>query len=108
MNFSEPCDSRFWSGDWGGFNQTNIYDIILTSETIYNVDNYGKLHRLFKRNLKPGGTMYPYSICIIIILKNDERMLCCSQTCLIGQNLRTMILLYCLEPLWNLFFQIIS
>ncbi len=41
--------SRFYSGDWKKLEQhlqeesPGSYDVILTSETIYNVDNYNKL-----------------------------------------------------------------
>lgn len=58
MNFSDTSSIRFWSGDWGGFKQKASYDIILTSETIYNPKSYRKLHRLFKENLKPDGTIF--------------------------------------------------
>jgi hypothetical protein len=33
------------------------YDLILTSETIYNIGNYRKLVQLFDHILKPQGTM---------------------------------------------------
>jgi hypothetical protein len=33
------------------------YDLILTSETIYNIGNYGKLVKLFDHILKPQGIM---------------------------------------------------
>lgn len=56
---------KFYSGDWksfGGFNE-DTYDLILTSETIYNVSNYTKLIKLFEKKLKPSG-------CILLIAKN--------------------------------------
>lgn len=34
------------------------FDIILTSETIYNVDNYSKIIRVLKERLKTGGECY--------------------------------------------------
>ncbi|XP_019646721.1 PREDICTED: histidine protein methyltransferase 1 homolog [Branchiostoma belcheri] len=34
------------------------YDVILTSETIYNTDSYQKLHDLMKSTLAPHGTIY--------------------------------------------------
>ncbi len=34
------------------------YDVILTSETIYNIGNYGKLLKLFDHALKPQGIMW--------------------------------------------------
>lgn len=40
--------------------QTLRYDVILTSETIYNTDNYKKLLTTMSELLKPTGTMYPY------------------------------------------------
>ncbi|XP_050666198.1 histidine protein methyltransferase 1 homolog isoform X1 [Leptidea sinapis] len=56
----EKCE--FYSGDWESFN--NIlhndlkYDVILTSETIYNTNNYDKLIKLFNQRLKKPGTVY--------------------------------------------------
>lgn len=35
------------------------YDIILTSETIYNTASYPKLHKVFTSVLKKTGIMYP-------------------------------------------------
>lgn len=59
----EKCKTcKFYSGDWESF--TNVigddvkYDIILTSETIYNPDNQLKLLNVFKRTLKKGGSVY--------------------------------------------------
>lgn len=56
---------RFFSGDWSDFtllmqNQTPSmkYDIILTSETIYNANYYGALHNLFQHLLADNGTVY--------------------------------------------------
>ncbi|XP_072261537.1 histidine protein methyltransferase 1 homolog [Pyxicephalus adspersus] len=56
---------RFFSGDWSNFtrlmqNQTPPmkYDIILTSETIYNTDYYVALHSLFQHLLSENGTVY--------------------------------------------------
>jgi hypothetical protein len=60
--------SRFFAGDWKDFAgfisvelsaNKNKYDYILTSETIYNPDNYRKLLAVFKECLRPGGVMYP-------------------------------------------------
>lgn len=52
----------FHSGDWQSFNdklpKTDLYDIILTSETIYNESNYYKLINLFIERLKPDGVVY--------------------------------------------------
>lgn len=54
--------SRFWSGDWKNFIEVNDlkYDVILTSETIYNPRNQKKLLEALKTLLKPDGTMYPF------------------------------------------------
>ena len=42
--------------DWDEFNADgNKFDLILSSETIYNEDNYGKLINLFKRSLAQDG-----------------------------------------------------
>lgn len=56
---------RYYSGDWKSFTDfnKNTYDLILTSETIYNVKNYSKLIKLFEKKLKPSG-------CILLIAKN--------------------------------------
>ncbi|CAI9550141.1 unnamed protein product, partial [Staurois parvus] len=56
---------RFFSGDWSNFtilmqNQTPLvkYDIILTSETIYNPNYYEALHDLFQNLLADDGNIY--------------------------------------------------
>lgn len=51
--------SKFWSGDWKNFSIINNlkYDVILTSETIYNPKNQKKLLSTLKTFLKPGGTI---------------------------------------------------
>lgn len=56
---------RFFSGDWSNFtllmqNQTPSvkYDIILTSETIYNPNYYDALHDLLQHLLADNGTIY--------------------------------------------------
>ncbi|CAH0398430.1 unnamed protein product [Chilo suppressalis] len=52
----------FYSGDWASFNKTldktTSYDLILTSETIYNETNYGKLIKLFEQRLTANGSIY--------------------------------------------------
>lgn len=52
----------FFSGDWDSFRELtekdDKYDVILTSETIYNPENYLKLLRFFKSRLSPDGTVY--------------------------------------------------
>lgn len=69
LNCSENADlskllkrCNFYAGDWDNFsnaneNQTN-FDIILTSETIYNPANYASLLNVFKSKLKTNGTIY--------------------------------------------------
>lgn len=52
---------KFFAGDWKSFMNlvTTKYDFILTSETIYNPDNYQKLLDIFKELLEPDGIVYP-------------------------------------------------
>lgn len=58
------CQCRFFSGDWGEFqkyarNQAHMrFDFILTAETIYNSENYPKLHSLLKTLLKDDGKIF--------------------------------------------------
>ncbi|XP_048510916.1 histidine protein methyltransferase 1 homolog isoform X3 [Athalia rosae] len=54
----EQC--AFFSGDWESFSEleSQKYDIILTSETIYNPDNQQKLYNVFKSKLKKNGMVY--------------------------------------------------
>lgn len=58
---------RFFSGDWGSvvdfinpeLVKEMMYDLILTSETIYSVDSHAKLYYFIKRHLKkPDGVAY--------------------------------------------------
>ncbi|XP_061715685.1 histidine protein methyltransferase 1 homolog [Cydia pomonella] len=53
---------KFYSGDWASFNSkladTEVFDIILTSETIYNTNNYDKLIDLFVKRLSKDGEVY--------------------------------------------------
>lgn len=69
-----PPETRFFAGDWAALDKDILepacrgddhadrkYDLILTSETIYNVDNQAKLIAIFKHCLKhrrrlPDGT----------------------------------------------------
>lgn len=62
-------DQKFFCGDWESFcdllinneiKEDQKFDYIMTSETIYNTDNYGKLYNLFKQLLKANGRMYPF------------------------------------------------
>lgn len=56
----ERC--RFYSGDWANYVKLTAdqdkFDFILTSETIYNVQNYAKIVNILKTKLKPLGTCY--------------------------------------------------
>ncbi len=58
-----PPETRFFAGDWAALdtdilapccmdNEAKKYDLILTSETIYNVDNQAKLIAIFKHCLR--------------------------------------------------------
>ncbi|XP_050428586.1 histidine protein methyltransferase 1 homolog [Adelges cooleyi] len=61
LNCIEKSDScKYFSGDWDSFTilNENTYDVILTSETIYNVSYYMKLINLFKNKLKPNGIIF--------------------------------------------------
>lgn len=57
------CKCRFFSGEWSEFCKLVLssekvfekYDLILTSETIYNPDYYGTLHQTFGRLLDKNG-----------------------------------------------------
>lgn len=56
---------RFFSGDWSTFLDLLVkedplpkFDIILTSETIYNTDYYPVLHKTLEELLAPGGLVY--------------------------------------------------
>lgn len=60
----EAPETRFFSGDWESFTillSTKLkrsYDVILTSETIYNLENQSKLINLFDNTLKSNGVIY--------------------------------------------------
>lgn len=53
---------KFYSGDWALFDQklgeSTVFDVILTSETIYNENNYNKLIQLFTRRVMENGKIY--------------------------------------------------
>ncbi|XP_078347361.1 histidine protein methyltransferase 1 homolog [Oculina patagonica] len=66
LGSAQKC-CRFFSGDWGSVvNFINpelvsdmMYDVILTSETIYAVESHAKLYHFIKRHLKkPDGIAY--------------------------------------------------
>jgi hypothetical protein len=52
----------FFSGDWSSFVKLltthDKYDVILTSETIYNPENYEKLLNFFKSSLADNGKVF--------------------------------------------------
>lgn len=51
---------KFFSGDWESFTklESEKYDLIFTSETIYNPDNHKKLYEVFKQRLNQNGIGY--------------------------------------------------
>lgn len=55
-------NARFYSGDWQKFSALSdnkeLYDIILTSETIYNPQNHQKLLHCLSDKLKDDGKVY--------------------------------------------------
>lgn len=55
---------HFLSGDWGNvcsaLKGETSFDFIVTSETIYNPENYAKLIQLFEECLSPRGEVYPF------------------------------------------------
>ena len=59
LPLEEKC--RFFSGDWSDLEKNFLakenkkFDLILTSETIYNVDNQSKLVSIFQKFLKDDG-----------------------------------------------------
>nr|SVE74827.1 EOG090X0C09 [Daphnia carinata] len=51
--------TKFFAGDWDSLHhKLKNYDIILTSETIYNPENYGKLITIFEEMVKENGVIY--------------------------------------------------
>lgn len=61
-NRDDIKNCKFYSGDWISFNKkldpTEVFDVILTSETIYNPANYNKLIHLFVQRLTIDGIAY--------------------------------------------------
>lgn len=62
LNFSEEdiLACRFFSGDWTSFgemieSENTHYDLILSSETIYNLDYFPKFLGVIKKTLGNGG-----------------------------------------------------
>lgn len=63
MNHGKSEGTRFFSGDWSYFLdvcEREQFDYILSSETIYNTNNYKKLIEIFRKCLKKSGIMYPF------------------------------------------------
>ncbi|KAJ8947947.1 hypothetical protein NQ318_021044 [Aromia moschata] len=66
LNKKELNRCKFYSGDWQSLSdllKTEItneekYDFIFTSETIYNTENYIKLHQVFETLLKKNGAIF--------------------------------------------------
>ena len=53
-------ECRFFSGDWRSLEEvlpSSKYDLIITSETIYNLENQKTLLSLFQKCLKEGGSV---------------------------------------------------
>nr|SVE75980.1 EOG090X0C09 [Daphnia hispanica] len=51
--------TKFLAGDWGSLHhKLKSYDMILTSETIYNPENYEKLIKIFEETIKKTGVIY--------------------------------------------------
>ncbi|KAH7668134.1 Nicotinamide N-methyltransferase-like, partial [Aphelenchoides avenae] len=55
INNLPPERFRFVAGKWEDFSAEASYDIILTSETIYNEENYASLHDALDRCLSEDG-----------------------------------------------------
>ena len=63
MNKNQQTKVQLFSGDWIDFTAAAVqdhhqYDLILTSETIYEESNYGRLIQCFKQCLAPQGVIY--------------------------------------------------
>jgi SAM-dependent methyltransferase len=52
-----PKSASFASGDWSDFHSDAKFDLIFTSETIYDEKSYDNLLSLLKRSLKSDGTV---------------------------------------------------
>lgn len=67
LNFQETKSEvlqrcKFYAGDWSKYVEATTndtkYDVILTSETIYNTENYCKILNVFKTKLKSDGVAF--------------------------------------------------
>lgn len=78
LNVADQIENRckFYSGDWQSFlNITETqYDYIFTCETIYNPNNYIKLHNVFKAKLKSDGIMYPFFLFVRMYLHQCKKL----------------------------------
>ncbi|KAK7110097.1 histidine protein methyltransferase 1 homolog [Littorina saxatilis] len=68
LNNIDRSSCAFFAGDWDSFasladSVDNRYDLILTSETIYNVDSYPKLLRVFSLLLTKSGVVLVAAKC---------------------------------------------
>ncbi|KAK3797678.1 hypothetical protein RRG08_054697 [Elysia crispata] len=59
---SKEVKCRYLSGDWSSLSQLlqkekQIYDVILTAETIYSPENYSSLHDVFHTSLSANGVV---------------------------------------------------
>lgn len=50
--------SSFEYGDWGKFQSEKNYKIIISSDTLYNIDNYEKIYNILKNYLDKEGIAY--------------------------------------------------
>ena len=48
----------FASGDWGNFTFNGKFDVIVSGDTLYNVDNYDKIYNILKTYLDKNGRAY--------------------------------------------------
>ena len=61
---------RYFSGSWKDFSERMCeekqkFDVILTSETIYNPSYYGSLVDCIKNTMKEDGVTYPFAECSV-------------------------------------------
>jgi len=59
---NRPPETRFFSGDWASLDSMLtdkgcMYNLVMTSETIYNPDNHNKLIKILRNHLAPGGVV---------------------------------------------------
>ena len=61
------CDISASSGDWSKFIHEDNFDLIVTSETIYNTEYYPALHGVFERR-KESFLIFKNQLIFLIIL----------------------------------------